>query len=156
MTSLKKITINALTLRPHPFSKWQDANTLELSLSTNHISWTALYIAPSILFLNEMIKTTDPNPRLKYTKFCVLDPQSSKMKVQKHLPWKFVRKISHYNSHDAKYEQKDGSGNYQIFSSLTVVEILTVCTINILVIGEVCIRTSIKIDFQYYEIQYAL
>ena len=146
MTSLKKITINALTLRPHPFSKWQDANTLELSLSTNHISWTALYKAPSILFFNEMIETTDPNQRLKYKKS---DSDSSKMKVQKHLPWKFVRKISHYNSHDAKYEQKDGSGNYQIFSSLTVVEILTVCTINILVIGEVCIRTSIKICCYY-------
>ena len=94
-----------------------------------------------------MIETTDPNQWLKYDKFGVLDSDSSKMKVQKHLPWKFVRKISHYNSHDAKYEQKDGSGNYQIFSSLAVVEILTVCTINIPVVGEVCIRTSIKICF---------
>ena len=106
-----------------------------------------MYIAPSILFLNEIFETTDPNQRLQYKKFCVLDSDSSKMKVQKHLPWKFVRKISHYNSHDAKYEQKDGPGNDQIFSSLAVVEILTVCTINILVVGEVCIRTSIKMCF---------
>ena len=94
-----------------------------------------------------MIETTYPNQGLEYKKLCVSDSDSSKMKVQKHLPWKFVRKISHYNSHDAKYEQKDGPGNDQIFSSLAVVEILTVCTINILVVGEVCIRTSIKVCF---------
>ena len=33
-----------------------------------------------------MIETTDPNQRLKYKKLCVSDSDSSKMKVQKHLP----------------------------------------------------------------------